>query len=276
MSFFEFPHTRTYDGDLGFLISRYLQLSGDYQNIVSLVDGLETRVQEMVSLYVTIPEQIKTQVDAQTAPLIAEIDKLRANVESLIAELNKSIDQQFELIEAISNNVVAISKRVETILEDANAYTDYRLQAVAEEIYKYIDELSKSFPPVIDPSDGKTEDLQTTLNHMWQSLLPGLTAGEFNALRITRRVFDNAYITRRQFDNNPRYYLVHNPNDYMWSPFTFKVDLVKNVVEQLAYLHTKGITRAEFDGHESTREAFDDEHITVYDWLWNNPWRAGA
>lgn len=52
---YDFPHTRTYDADLGFLIEYYKQVKeaydGTWARINELADYLETHLPELVSEY---------------------------------------------------------------------------------------------------------------------------------------------------------------------------------------------------------------------------------
>lgn len=55
---YEFPHTRTYDSDLGFLIEYYKQVKeaydGTWARINELADYLETHLPELASEYLDI------------------------------------------------------------------------------------------------------------------------------------------------------------------------------------------------------------------------------
>lgn len=55
---YDFPHTRTYDADLGFLIEYYKQVKeaydGTWDRINELADYLETHLPELVSDYIDI------------------------------------------------------------------------------------------------------------------------------------------------------------------------------------------------------------------------------
>lgn len=55
MSYFDFPHSRTYDDDLGFLIEYYNKVKeayeGTWNRINELADYLETHLPELASNY---------------------------------------------------------------------------------------------------------------------------------------------------------------------------------------------------------------------------------
>ena len=86
MSFFEFPHTRTYDSDLGWLIKTVKQLT-------ELVDGLENWKTEHEEAY----KQLKALYDAIISgnfpsSIVAAFEKwMQDNAINLVGELVKSV-----------------------------------------------------------------------------------------------------------------------------------------------------------------------------------------
>ena len=64
MAFFEFPHTRSYDSDLGWLIRKYDDLSKAYDTLMDCCNDVQTRLKALEDLYNMImsgdfPESIK-------------------------------------------------------------------------------------------------------------------------------------------------------------------------------------------------------------------------
>lgn len=51
MAFFEFPHTRTYDSDLGWLIKDYAALKAEYDTLMNCCEDVQARLQALESLY---------------------------------------------------------------------------------------------------------------------------------------------------------------------------------------------------------------------------------
>lgn len=67
MAFFEFPHTRTYDSDLGWLIKDYQQLTEAYQTLVDGQSALEDRIKAVETFQNAInagilPEALQTSI----------------------------------------------------------------------------------------------------------------------------------------------------------------------------------------------------------------------
>lgn len=64
MAFFEFPHTRTYDSDLGWLIKDYHELKTEYDTLMDCCEDVQTRITALETLYNDImdgdfPDSIK-------------------------------------------------------------------------------------------------------------------------------------------------------------------------------------------------------------------------
>lgn len=86
MAFFEFPHTRNYDTDLGWLIKEYKTLKAEYDVLTDCCEDVQTRLAALESLYDQImsghfPESIRN----------AFVSWMRENALDLIGELATSV-----------------------------------------------------------------------------------------------------------------------------------------------------------------------------------------
>lgn len=86
MAFFEFPRTRSYDTDLGWLIKEYESLKAEYDTLTNCCEDVQTRLAALESLYDQImrgnfPESIRN----------AFISWMRENALDLIGELATSV-----------------------------------------------------------------------------------------------------------------------------------------------------------------------------------------
>ena len=86
MAFFEFPHTRNYDNDLGWLIKEYSSLKADYDTLTDCCEDVQTRLAALESLYNQImsgnfPEEIQNAFSAW----------MRANALDIVGELATSV-----------------------------------------------------------------------------------------------------------------------------------------------------------------------------------------
>ena len=64
MAFFEFPHTRSYDSDLGWLIRKYDDLSKAYDTLMDCCADVQSRLESLETLYNAIksgdfPDDVK-------------------------------------------------------------------------------------------------------------------------------------------------------------------------------------------------------------------------
>lgn len=86
MAFFEFPHTRTYDSDLGWLLKEYKTLKAEYDILTDCCEDVQSRLEALESLYNQImsgnfPEPIRN----------AFVSWMRENALDLIGELATSV-----------------------------------------------------------------------------------------------------------------------------------------------------------------------------------------
>lgn len=86
MAFFEFPHTRSYDSDLGWLLKEYKTLKAEYDVLTDCCEDVEDRLAALESLYNQImsgnfPESIRN----------AFVSWMRENALDLIGELATSV-----------------------------------------------------------------------------------------------------------------------------------------------------------------------------------------
>ena len=61
MSYYDFPHTRNYDSDLGFLIKSYNDLMDNYKKLIDVYSRIEDKIQDVV---IQLFQEEKIQLDA--------------------------------------------------------------------------------------------------------------------------------------------------------------------------------------------------------------------
>lgn len=141
-------------------------------------------------------DQITAQVNQNNIALNNRINSLTSSVNEQIAQNKKATDNQIEALTAqLMKEIATISASVATTDQANRLWTKALFQ-------DYINNLPKEYPPITDPSDGKLEDIQTVVNHMWDSMRPeALTAAEYDALNLTAQDYDNYQLTAQQYDN---------------------------------------------------------------------------
>lgn len=119
MAYYDFPHTRNYDSDLGFLIEKYKKLQIIYSNFVSK-DEFNTTIG---TLQRTLEKELNDTVT-----------ELENNYNAFVDTVNNSII-------LMNGKIIDLNKKIDDYYISANAYTDTKI-AQNNEILIY--ELSKS------------------------------------------------------------------------------------------------------------------------------------
>lgn len=119
MGYYEFPHTRNYDSDLGFLIEKYKELQTTYSNFVS-----------------------KDEFNTTTGTLQRTIEKeLNDTIQELENNYNVFVDTVNNSIILMNGKIIDLNKKIDDYYISANAYTDTK---IAQNNEILIDELSKT------------------------------------------------------------------------------------------------------------------------------------
>lgn len=173
-------------------------------NVVNpLGEGIEKTIQDALDAY-------KTEWENELAEFQTTINN---TINQNNIALNKRID---ELTEDIQNQIDTF---ISTVNNSINEFKTYTLGLIAEtnqqikdsddanrawtlaQIEELRNSLPDELPPVIDPSDGLLESVQTALNHMWDAWRENaLTAAEYDALDLTATAYDEKELTAIAYD----------------------------------------------------------------------------
>ena len=278
MSFFEFPRTRTYDSDLGWLIKAMEELLNEYNDLITWkaqheseysdllirVNSLEASVngfineinQRFTQLENELETEIYTQIQAALAQLNLELGDMRAQIVTLRTDLTRAI-------------------------LDLNGRIDSEDTLIREYIEERLQEFINSIPDlttinVYNPVKGYITSVQEAINDLYNSARSeALTAIEYDSMGLTASEYDALQLTAIEYDNwgktliyNAGYY--YNPNHYMISPFTGEMVRLEVVINELASLHkTDALTATEYDVKDLTAAYYDALDLTAYDYDWN-------
>lgn len=248
----DFPGTSfEYNGNLRWLICYYKKLAPSIQNIIAAIKQLQ-------DLYDTIPDEISQAV----------VDAMR-DVYNILTDFGERIDEIKEyteteilsmkrILDAWAEAVTKLESYVDTVLPAAKAYADSKDAYWVDYIKLYVDKIAKVWPPVKDPSDGKLEDINTVLQHIYEGLGYHLTYGQFNDLNLTYGMFNGALITYGDFNIHMDKMLdKYDQNTYMFSPFNGEYVKITSVIWDLYRLHYPGSTYEWFDKLALTYGEFD-------------------
>lgn len=126
MGFYDFPHTRNYDSDLGFLILRYKEL-------IAKVDGIETE----------ILTKAKDYTDEQIAVFNSMVENLRIELttqyNAFVSSVNANIDVMNGRIDLfntkIDNGIIGVNARTDLAIAQNNEYIKEYIASQLIDVY---------------------------------------------------------------------------------------------------------------------------------------------
>ena len=190
---YEFPYTRTYDGDNGFLIKKYNELIAEYK---SLTEDIEYVKEFAETLDERVSEAIKVAMDKFTAQVNATLAKYDAR----ITATENRVDEFQTILDGFEKELYEMRKLILALENELREYTDFKCDVTYQRCKRLIDNWAKELPPVIDPTDGKIENINVALQHMYNFSTSGIKALEFDGLFLTAKSLDDKKITAKEFD----------------------------------------------------------------------------
>lgn len=279
MSFFnDIPHTRQYDGDLGWLIEAYRKLLKQYQE-------LQERVTTLEDLYETIPDRIQAAIQEGLDKIEAALQKFQHDMDEAMADFRAEMAQTKAEIDAAIAAQQAEFDKMKAEFEELTSqlletYQDiYRLvngKMLEMEVWVLgkLEQFSNTYPWYRDPSDGKTEALQTILDHIWNRLSRGLNVWELECMHINVATLEGWKINVWELENYGRdlHWFDRWKNWMMLSPFTGQLAPIAEVVQMLANLHMDGVLVGTVEAQGFNVQTLEDKNFNVYDVSWKRGW----
>lgn len=183
MAYFEFPHTRTYEGDLGYLLKKLEQVAKDtdylmdeFSKIIVLTkDEIERMINEAIAANnLVIARQLQELKDQITI-------EYQGYVTAKLNALTVYIDNQDVYYNGLAENY-AISAE-----NNAKDYTDQQVL---------------SYTMMVNPITGVYEDVRNVVDDIVTYFHTGnaLTATEYDTLDLTATYYDGKQITAYDYD----------------------------------------------------------------------------
>ena len=183
MAYFEFPHTRTYEGDLGYLLKKLEQVAKDTDYLMD----------EFAKIVVLTKEQIQHMIDQAIA----------ANNVVLAQELE---DLKNQITIEYQGYVTAQINALTVYIDNQDVYynglaEDYAINA-ENNAKAYTDSQVLSYTMMINPITGVYEDVRNVVEDIVSYFHTGdsLTASEYDALDLTATYYDNKQLTAYDYD----------------------------------------------------------------------------
>lgn len=225
-----------------------------YELVNKVVYKLNEVIDRVNPLGQGIEKVIQDALDEYKVQWEAELQEFQTNINNIITANNEALNKRIdELTETTQGQIQNFINEVNQNLADMNADLSMKIaqfygamletdnanrawtQSLIEELKN---ELTGNFPPVIDPTDGLLEDIQTTLNHMWDAWRENaLTAAEYDALDLTATEYDDKELTATAYDRYGKILLT--PTNTVYSS---GVPLKTTAINQTALAKEVGMT----------------------------------
>ena len=185
MAYFEFPHTRTYEGDLGWIIKKMSEVS----------EATAYLMEEFAKIEILTEEQIQKMIDnAITANNI----KLARDLKNLKAQITA------EYIGYVTAQINALTVYIDN--QDIH-YNDLAVgyANTAEANSKtYTDNQVMNYTMMINPITGDYEDVRLVVDDIvsYFHTQDSLTASEYDLLDMTAAYYDGKQLSAYDYDFN--------------------------------------------------------------------------
>ena len=183
MAYFEFPHTRTYEGDLGYVIKKLNQVATDTQFLM----------EEFAKIVVLTQDQIQHMID----------EAIAQNNLILAQEL---IDLKAQITLEYQGYVTAQVNALTVYIDNQDVYYDGMAKDYAEDAEtaakNYTDQQVLNYTMMVNPITGEFEDVRNVVDDIVYYFHTGdtLTAYEYDTLELTALDYDNYDITAYDYD----------------------------------------------------------------------------
>lgn len=278
MSFFEFPHTRTYDSDLGWLISEVEKISKEYTEIYNWMTIHQTQYNELLQKVSALEVEINTfesEIEARFEELQTGLEEyIYSQVQNALNELILELGTLEAALRQLRIDLQAEIRDLRSYSEACDTALKFWLEARLEQFRNEIPDLTTV--NVWNPVRGAITSIQICVNDLYDISRTGaLTAYEYDSMELTAAEYDALMLSAYDYDNYARDILgragiFKNPYYYMYSPFTGEYVPITTVINELAFLHrSDALTAAEYDALQLTAADYDAEDITAYDYDWS-------
>lgn len=187
MAYFEFPHTRTYEGDLGWIIKKLNEISTDTDYLM----------EEFSKIIVLTEEQIQKMIN----------DSIAANNVLLAEQLQALHDQ---LTTEYKGYVTAQVNALTVYIDNQDTYYNSLARDYAEtaetESKAYTDAQVLNYNMMINPINGQYDDVRNVVDDIitYFHSNDSLTAIEYDVLEMTAGDYDVKELTAYDYDFNAK------------------------------------------------------------------------
>ena len=185
MAYFEFPHTRTYEGDLGWIIKKMGEVS----------EATAYLMKEFAKIEILTEEQIQKMIDEAIA---ANNIKLARDLQNLKAQITA------EYIGYVTAQVNALTIYIDNQDIHYNDLAAGYANTAEANSKTYTDNQVMNYTMMINPITGDYEDVRLVVDDIvsYFHTQDSLTASEYDLLDMTAAYYDGKQLSAYDYDFN--------------------------------------------------------------------------
>ena len=265
------------------VIDDYNELIDYYNTLPQLLEQITAKLSELDDFVDTINREfaeldarLTAKVDKKLAKVDEELAKSLELIEHEMAELEAKVNVEIErlkseLTQVINSQLAVFRTELELSENNTKAWTEARLNDFLAELPDVQNIL------VYNMITGKLEPVQDVIASMYDVMREGLTAYEYDRLRLTASEYDNWIVNSIpsglkavEYDVHSRKYLYKEPKDYMNHPASGKVVENKMAIDfNTSLLKQSGsYSASEYDSVGITANNYDVLQLTAYEYDW--------
>lgn len=285
-----YSECESYEEQLQWLLNQLQTLQADVDNlkkdtngytdeqIKKLFDLLSQRISNLTDYVNGEISELKSYVDTENKKISDKVDNLKLYMDEKLTNLKKYVDSEIlevkVLLTGVENRLhLEIVDGDNTVKDFARIYTEQARIELLEKINALsirVDNITKEFPLVYNPTQGRQNDLQKTINDLYLYLrVHGITCFAFDSLKMTVAEFDSLKILTRNFDIRGSEIFETWEKETAFSPWTGKKITLKELCYQIAEkINMNHKTASEYDKRTITASEYEDAKTTAYDFDW--------
>ena len=265
------------------VIDDYNELIDYYNTLPQLLEQITAKLSELDNFVDTINREfaeldarLTAKVDEKLAKVDEELAKSLELIEHEMAELEAKVNVEIErlrseLTQVINSQLAVFRTELELSENNTKAWTEARLNEFLAELPDVQNVL------VYNMITGKLEPVQDVIASMYDVMREGLTAYEYDRLKLTASEYDNWIVNSIpcglkavEYDVHGRRYLNKEPKDYMNHPTSGKDVENKMVIDfNTSLLKQSGsYSASEYDNVGITANNYDVLQLTAYEYDW--------
>lgn len=285
-----YSECESYEEQLQWLLNQLQTLQADVDNlkkdtneytdeqIKKLFDLLSQRINNLTDYVNGEISELKSYTDTENKKISDKVDNLKLYMDEKLTNLKKYVDSEIlevkVLLTGVENRLhLEIVDGDNTVKDFARIYTEQARIELLEKINALsirVDNITKEFPLVYNPTQGRQNDLQKTINDLYLYLrVHGITCIVFDSLQITVAEFDALKILVRNFDIRGSEIFEKWEKETAFSPWTGEKITLKELCYQIAEkINMNHKTASEYDKRTITASEYEDAKTTAYDFDW--------